>query len=228
MIAQIGVALLVGVTGNVLGHGGGIDSNGCHNESATGQYHCHSGPLEGQSFASESAALAVLEGRSPSPAATDNSRAYDRDLYGGWIDADGDCQDTRQEILIRQGENVRLNTSGCRVADGVWHGPYTGERFTDPGDLHIDHIVPLAEAHDSGAAAWDRQRKRRFANDPTNLLAVEAGENMSKGRRDPGEWLPDSGRCAYVDRWMEIKDRYGLSMDGREQQVVREVRASCR
>ena len=87
--------------------------------------------------------------------------------------------------------------------------------------------MPLAEAHESGAAAWDRQRKRRFANDPSNLLAVEAGENMSKGRRDPGEWLPDSGRCAYVDQWANIKAKYGLTMDVREQKAISRVEASC-
>ena len=231
MIAQIGVALLVSVTGNVLGHGGGLDSHGCHNDSSAGDYHCHQGPLKGQSFTSKQTAMEQGP-QSGQPASdlsdTSGRTSYDRDLYDHWIDADNDCQDTRQEVLITEGEAIRLDAEGCRVVSGIWEGLYTGQRFTDPGDLHIDHIVPLAEAHDSGAAGWDGQRKRRFANDPTNLLAVEAGENMSKGRRDPGEWLPDSGRCAYVDRWMEIKDRYGLSMDGHEQQVVREVRASCR
>ena len=221
------IASLCLVSLTAMGHGGGVDSNGCHNDSATGQYHCHSGPLAGQAFESESAALAALEGRSPSSGETNNSAAYDRDLYGGWIDADGDCQDTRQEILISQGEAIRLDGSGCRVTDGVWRGPYTGERFTDHGDLHIDHIVPLAEAHESGAAAWDRQRKRRFANDPLNLLAVEAGENMSKGRRDPAEWLPDQGRCAYVERWTMVKTEYGLSMDSRERQAINRVEVDC-
>ena len=221
------IASLCLVSLTALSHGGGIDSHGCHNESATGQYHCHSGPLEGRAFDSKSTALAALGGQSPSSGETDNSAAYDRDLYGGWLDADGDCQDTRQEILISQGSNVRLNGSGCRVADGIWHGPYTGERFTDPGDLHIDHVVPLAEAHESGAAEWDHQRKRRFANDPVNLRAVEAGENMSKGRRDPAQWLPDHGRCAYIDQWAKIKIKHGLTMDAREREAVNRVEANC-
>ncbi len=27
----------------VIAHGGGLDSYGCHNETATGTYHCHQG-----------------------------------------------------------------------------------------------------------------------------------------------------------------------------------------
>jgi len=53
--------------------------------------------------------------------------------------------------------------------------------------LHAPAIAPRheamcrAHAHRSGAADWSTKRKQRFANDPDNLLAVEAGANMSKG-----------------------------------------------
>src|SRR5260221_8895980 len=35
------------------GHGGGLDSEGCHNDKKAGGYHCHRGPLAGKSFASK-------------------------------------------------------------------------------------------------------------------------------------------------------------------------------
>ena len=220
-------ALVVVWSDMALSHGGGLDANGCHNESATGQYHCHDGPLDGQSFESEAQALAVLRGEGERSSPGLSPDAYDRDLYGGWTDADGDCQDTRQEILIAQGDAIVLDASGCRVRSGIWIGPYTGERFADPSDLHIDHIVPLADAHESGASGWSGGKKRRFSNDPFNLLAVQAGANMSKGARDPAEWLPERGRCSYTDRWVRVKERYDLSSDDAERRAIEAVEADC-
>jgi hypothetical protein len=34
-------------------HGGGLDAYGCHHNRKAGGYHCHQGPLAGQSFASQ-------------------------------------------------------------------------------------------------------------------------------------------------------------------------------
>src|SRR5688572_14691716 len=51
-------------------HGGGLDGNGCHNDRQRGGYHCHRGPLSGESFGSASEAAAALRARSAAPAAT--------------------------------------------------------------------------------------------------------------------------------------------------------------
>lgn len=90
---------------------------------------------------------------------------YDRREYGGWIDEDGDCQDTRQEVLIAESKiPVTYKTERrCKVTSGQWVDPYTGTTYTDPKDLHIDHVVPLAEAHRSGAWAWDKGKKVTYA-----------------------------------------------------------------
>lgn len=42
-------------------HGGGLDSLGCHNDRKAGVYHCHRGPLAGQTFPNKAAALKALE-----------------------------------------------------------------------------------------------------------------------------------------------------------------------
>jgi len=202
-----------------LGHGGRTDSLGCHNDRQRGGYHCHSGPLAGQSFSSKEDALRALEGNStqpesspepdtpqPAPVAPPAPEAvpYDRDLYGGWIDADGDCQNTRQEVLIAESLiPVQFDSRGCRVVSGEWLDPFTGQTFTNPGDLDIDHFIPLAEAHRSGASRWIPQLRRQFANDlswPGSLIAVSASANRSKGDRDPANWLPPNQdfHCEYV------------------------------
>ena len=81
---------------------------------------------------------------------------------------------------------------------------------TIPGDLDIDHMVPLANAHRSGAWQWSPERKRLYANyldDPNHLIAVTARANRSKGARGPEEWQsPDSSYwCQYAVDWITIK-----------------------
>ncbi len=160
--------------------------------------------------------------------------AYDRDDWKHWVDADGDCQDARQEVLIAESEiAVTFESSKrCRVATGRWTCPFTGEVFTDPGKLDIDHLVPLAEAHNSGAWTWDANQREAYANDlnaPEHLVAVKASANRSKGAKDPAKWLPplESARCQYVADWTAVKDRWGLRMDVSEAQAIEAVKATC-
>ena len=125
--------------------------------------------------------MSVLVARRPA-----NIPAYDRDDWRRWTDEDSDCQNTRQEVLIEESATpVTYADSGqCRVAAGDWTGPYTGERFYDPSELDIDHMVPLANAHWSGGWAWSLERKRQYANDLSyegHLVAAKASANRSKG-----------------------------------------------
>lgn len=144
---------------------------------------------------------------------------FRRDDYGVWADADGNCRDTRAEVLIRESRvTASLSADGCRVVAGEWQDPYTGEIFTDPGLVDVDHAVPLAEAHRSGAASWPADRKARYANDlsdPDTLIAVSRTANRAKGDRDPGRWLPPNvgHRCAYARLWRRVKAKWALSLD---------------
>ena len=54
------VLLAVGIASTALGHGGGVDGYGGHNDRKAGTYHFHSGPLAGQTFPSKAAALEAL------------------------------------------------------------------------------------------------------------------------------------------------------------------------
>ncbi len=153
--------------------------------------------------------------------------------WPSWRDADGDCQDTRQEVLIDESviEPV-LSPSGCRVLSGQWDDPYTGLTFTDPGDVDIDHLVPLKEAHVSGGAAWSRDKKRAYANsmeDPNHLIAVDDATNQRKRDKDPAEWTPpvESYHCAYIEAWLDVKGRWGLSVDLGEAVKILEILEEC-
>ena len=151
---------------------------------------------------------------------------YDRTLYGGWIDQDGDCQNTRHEVLIAEStESVTLDSSGCKVISGRWEDPYTGQVFTDPRLLDIDHFIPLAEVHRSGGHSWTPSKRQQYANDlsnPATLISVSASANRSKGARDPAQWLPPnrSYHCEYLETWVYLKTHWKLSMDPAEKEFL--------
>ena len=122
--------------------------------------------------------------------------------------------------------------SGCSFTGGSWYSAFDGVVTDDPSLFDIDHMVPLKEAWDSGAHAWDSDRRRAFANDldlPEALIAVSRSSNRSKGADDPADWLPPlrSYHCQYVNDWMVVKIKWELSVDAREFSTLRTVAAGC-
>ena len=159
---------------------------------------------------------------------------YDRGDWSHWRDGDRDCQDARQEALIAESLAAVVYESAeeCRVETGEWFGAYTGESFTDPADLDIDHMVPLANAHRSGGWAWSKERKREYANDlsyPNHLIAVKASANRQKGGKGPEDWKPPRREywCEYAIDWTTIKATWGLTATQSEAYALREMLATC-
>lgn len=98
----------------------------------------------------------------------------------------------------------------CTISGGVWHSYYDDTEVPNARGLDIDHLVPLAEARDSGAPNWSAQERRRYANDlgdARSLAAVSARENRGKADQDPREWLPTDphARCRYLEEWTVVK-----------------------
>ncbi len=160
---------------------------------------------------------------------------YDRDDWRHWTDVDGDCQDTRQEVLIAESLIPVTFTSeeACRVATGRWMGPYTGDVLEDPGKLDIDHMVPLANAHLSGGYRWSDERKELYANSlsyPGHLVAATAAANRSKGAKGPEEWRPPDRTywCQYAMDWVAIKREWDLTATRAEAAALREMLDGCR
>lgn len=140
--------------------------------------------------------------------------AYDRSAWRHWTDADGDCLDTRHEVL--QSESLIPPTvEDCRVIAGQWRDVYTGTVYSDPWVLDVDHLVALSDAHASGGWQWSAGRREAFANaleDPRHLVAVHRSVNRSKGARGPDAWLPALTACWYVDTYADIKSRWALEL----------------
>ena len=155
---------------------------------------------------------------------------YDRDAYDYPADNDGDCVNTRHEVLTSQSAvEPRMSRDGCYVSAGEWTDPYSGEVHTNPRDLQIDHVVPLYNAHRSGAANWSSERKAEFANYTGNLIAVEGGLNQEKGSASPDEWRPPDRTywCEYAELYATVKSDWGLTVTSEELQAIQEMAATC-
>ena len=160
---------------------------------------------------------------------------YDREDFPHWSDAqefgwdvsDSAC-DVREAALIRDGEDVAVG-EGCDVESGRWLDPYTTRTYTDPLDIDIDHLVPLANAYRSGASEWDTAERERYANDPDNLFSVEDNANQEKGDKGPEAWKPPNRAiwCQYARRWIGVKSGYALAINPQEKAALKQMLTTC-
>jgi len=176
-------------------------------------------------------ALATLtvKGRGP-------KTGYARERFGAaWADVDRNGCDTRDDILNRDlgAKQWRAGTHDCVVIAGVLHDPYTGRRLvfarTDAAAVQIDHVVALSDAWQKGAAQWDSTRRRAFANDPLNLLAVDGPTNAQKSDGDAATWLPPQRayRFRFVARQIAVKEKWHLSVTRAEHDAMARVLTRC-
>ncbi|GAA1140299.1 HNH endonuclease family protein [Nocardioides aquiterrae] len=164
------------------------------------------------------------------PVAAESRSGYSRDLFRHWVDADGDGCDTRDEVLLAEAEEAPAVGPGCSLSGGRWYSYYDGVSQDDAADLDIDHLVPLAEAWDSGAGSWSSATREAYANDLGDyrtLVGVTAALNRSKGDQDVAEWLPPQQQCRYLREWVAVKHRWRLSVDSAEKSAMTSLASGC-
>ncbi len=166
------------------------------------------------------------------PVAGENRDGYQRELFRHWIDADHDGCNTRAEVLIVEAV-VELEVGpSCRLTGGRWYSEYDDVVVSSASSLDIDHMVPLAEAWDSGASVWTAARRKAYANDldaDRALIGVTARSNRSKSDKDPVEWLPpfEPAWCQYIADWVLVKSRWMLAVDKAEKSVLTDLAGEC-
>ena len=161
--------------------------------------------------------------------------SYDRAEFKHWTDANGDCQNTRAEVLITESRVTPTYTTSrqCSVSAGKWYSYYDGKTWTNPAEVDIDHMVALKEAWESGARHWTVVDRTRYANDmglSVSLIAVTDNVNASKSDRDPAEWLPPRAtvHCKYAIHWVKVKYRWRLRINAAEQTALASIiRGDC-
>lgn len=156
--------------------------------------------------------------------------AYDRSQWPHWTTEK--CQSTRTRVLIRasseRAQHRDPNDRCSPLAWGYWTDYYTGEVHHDPWKVDVDHLVSLAEAHRSGGAAWNRARRRAYANYTgfkAHLVVTGAATNRAKGDRGPLGWLPPGApaQCQYVQDYAVVKFIFGLQASAAERAKVQAV-----
>lgn len=167
------------------------------------------------------------------PVGVETSAGYDRSLFKLWVDDDKDCFNTRAEVLQLESTVATTNNSNCTILTGKWYSPYDNKTFTEASKIDIDHMVPLKEAWDSGAAGWDNGTRQRYANDlgyAGSLIAVSLSSNRSKSDNDIAQWLPSNTtyRCTYVAVWVSVKWRWQLNVDSAEKASITKTLSGCR
>jgi Protein of unknown function (DUF1524) len=142
---------------------------------------------------------------------------------------------TRDDILRRDLTDLIVRSGTCYAQSGVLIDPYTGEsiafvRGPETSEaVQVDHLVSLSDAWYKGAREWDDQRRRDFANDPRNLLAVGGKVNFDKAFRDANAWLPPNQafRCEFVARQVAVKAAYRLWVSANEKDAMAAVLDHC-
>jgi hypothetical protein len=143
------------------------------------------------------------------PVATEVRTGYARDKFHLWIDADGDGCNTRNEVLIAEATTKPTVGASCALSGGRWLSYYDNATWTLASDLDIDHLVPLAEAWDSGARNWTAAS----ASSTRTTSATPATSSRSP-QHQPGQGRPGPGRvdAAGGQRHLPLRRR----VDGRE------------
>ncbi|MFE7412709.1 HNH endonuclease family protein [Streptomyces laurentii] len=187
-----------------------------------------------QARAAEPTVLPIGVAVSSLPVGTESRDGYARTKFKHWnagVNPSDGCN-TRSEVLIAEAVTAPAVGAKCALTGGSWWSYYDEQTVTAAGSLDIDHMVPLAEAWDSGASSWDAKRREAYANDlgqASSLVAVSARTNRSKADQDPAEWLPPAAGalCRYASEWTATKLRWGLTVDGLEKDRLLDLAAGC-
>lgn len=210
----------------VMSHPGSLDVNGGHYYGNS--YHCHMSACEMPDT------FDIRRRGSRDSLLTDyrdREKFFNEDDWSFEQDFDGDCQSTRQELLIltSRAEVRYTNPRNCVVRTGLWIDEYTGKKFTVAMQMEVDHIIPRLYAHTHGGDRWTPQQKLQFSNDPMNMVLVDRREIRRKRDRGPNRYLPrEEFQCEYVRLWDALAEKYDLQLSNSDGNAIDRVLEGCR
>ena len=245
-----GIILVLSSISNIAyAHGGGLNKQGCHNNRKTGDYHCHRKPSgqsqkKQQKRSSDSNYAKALQDAKTEIIALQNTlqnaKTEIRRLNKLLQDANNEINELNKQLQGRLAyHGTVLNVSDTpRYNRQDWQfrsyksdtniGFYTLQ-ICDKID--IDHLVSLYDAHQSGGYQWQGEQKRIFANDTHNHKPACASINRSKGNTTPALFFNRAKdgkgldyhiitKCQYLDIYKQIKQKYQLSFNNNQHDVL--------
>ncbi|MEU7060998.1 HNH endonuclease family protein [Streptomyces sp. NPDC046197] len=191
-------------------------------------------PAHADERSAETHTLPIADAVHLLPLAAEKRDGYQRTSFKHWNAGKNptDGCNTRAEVLLAEAVVPPEVLPGCKLVGGLWWSYYDARWVTSASALDVDHMVPLAEAWDSGASQWTAARREAYANDldaASSLVAVSAASNRSKADQDPAEWLPPAVdvTCRYVSEWTATKLRWGLTVDAVELESLTQLADAC-
>ena len=101
--------------------------------------------------------------------------------------------------------------------------------FSSTRETDIEHIVARSEAHDSGLCAANAETRQRFSRDLLNMtLASPQVNRHSKSDKDAAAWMPELNECWFAFRIVQVRRKYGLTIDRREADTLEGVLSACK
>lgn len=201
----------------VLAHGGRTDSTGCHNETATGTRHCHSGG-SGDGGSSDSWEPSEgYDGYSSPPAVEaplfEDSMDEDEWERAEQERADQEAMEADRERMRQEAEALRRERSpsgGGAVEDSMTTTPF----YTEPSREGAMAPVPA---------------RRAPVNRPTDALAAEGpAGGMEGGLRDLVNTKVGEGACTMVENYAVLSEGEGFRVSCSNDEVRFEITSTGR
>lgn len=178
----------------VTGHGGGLNSDGCHNNRKTGNYHCHQGPKATQSKPIQ------LQPRAISDEIERTERpmiGYNRDLY---------AYEGYPALTNRGFYTGRTCDTNIDHVVSLKDAHYSGA-----GRWLVSERIAFANDRLNHVPACSRINSSKGASAPADFF-----RKSSDGKGMEYEIKP---RCAYLGIYYQVKKKYRLSFDNNDPKI---------
>jgi hypothetical protein len=191
------LAILVAISfivssGQGFGHGGGLNSEGCHNNRKTGDYHCHRGSASRSNVQQPPVSRPKSDGSFGSP-----SMPYDRDLYDFRSYPPMSSRGFySQELCNTNIDHVvslkDAHESGASQWNSVMRSQFANDR--------LNHVSACSSVNSSKGSSTPSDFRRKSSD----------GQGLD---------YPIVPWCAYVGIYYQVKLKYALSFNNNNPSV---------
>ena len=134
--------------------------------------------------------------------------------------------DSHIHAMSSQMDDFALDDSGNPIS-GVAITPYFTDTEVTYENAEVITAVSIEDAFKSGLGDKSQKEVQDFLNDPINLIVMPQGTNEARAGADASGWLPELSQCNYTKRQIDVKARYGLTVDESEKEAIEGTFDSC-